>query len=265
MSESTPLGGGAERPTARDERHETPTAGAASRATAVALGAIAGAVGGSVAGLGTMIVGPVGAALGAIFGAELAEVGSQAVARSEPSYTREHDEHYRALWESDATRPADVAYEAVRPAYMFGHVAAYQTPFVGLDFQAAERELRTAWERDVGARHGAWERVRQYVCDAYGHSRGEDFGIRRDEGVIGSAGSAVDPVELGRARSGLRSIDGTRTAGIAYGHAGYAEVNNDNARADATGAGAEDGGAGGLGEWPETDASTAHRDDRGYH
>lgn len=265
MSESTPLAGGTGQPPAGDEQHAARPAGAPRRAATLALGAIAGAVAGTVVGLNTMIVGPVGAAFGAILGAELTEVGGQAVTPCEPSYTPEHDEHYRALWESDSARPAGFAFERVRPAYLFGHVAAYQTAFVGMDFVAAEPELRTVWDRDVAARHGSWESVRRYVCDAYGHSRGESFGFRRVDDVIGSAGSAVDPLELDRARSGLSSVDGARTAGIAYDHAGYAEVNNDNARADAAGAGAEDGGAGGLGEWPMTDAASAHRVDRPYH
>jgi hypothetical protein len=130
----------------------------------------------------------------------------------------------------------------------------------------AEAELRAAWDRDFRAQHGEWERVRRYVCDAYGHSRGENFGCRRDASVIGAAGSAVDPVELDRARSGLPSVDGATTAGIAYDHAGYAEVNNDNALADAATVTGPDGArTGGLGEWSETDANTAYRRSAGYH
>jgi hypothetical protein len=40
------------------------------------------------------------------------------------------------------------------------------------------------------------------VRDAFGHARAEGVGARRDTRVIGSAGSAVDPVELERARRG---------------------------------------------------------------
>jgi hypothetical protein len=254
MSDSTSPGG-AEQPPTRDDRQTAWMAGAARTAAATAVGALAGAA----AGMGTMIVGPVGTVVGAIIGAEIMEMGSQATG-AEPSYSPEHDEHYRALWESDPARPADTAFETVRPAYRFGHVAAFQAQFVGWDFVAAESDLRTVWERDSRARHGEWERVRQYVRDAYGHSRGESFGVRRDERIIGSGGSAVDPVELDRARSGLPSVDESRTAGIAYDHPGYAEVNNDNALGIAP-AGT---GSGGLGEWPETDANTAHRGP-GYH
>jgi hypothetical protein len=268
MSDST-TPGGIGQPPREDEQHPTWPTGAPRTAAATALGALAGAVAGTAAGLGTMIVGPVGAIFGAIVGAEViastAEMSSQAAA-TEPAYSTEHDEHYRALWESDAGRPADVAFETMRPAYRFGHAAAYHPAFVGRDFHGAEEDLRAAWERDLGAQNGAWDRVRQHVCDAYGHSRGENFGIRRDLSIIGPAGSAVDPVELDRARSGLSSVDGATTAGIAYDHPGYAEVNNDNALGIApAGVVSESGRSGGLGEWPETDASTAHRADSGYH
>jgi hypothetical protein len=266
MSDSTTRGGGAERPPTGDEQHAASAASAPRKAMTTALGAIAGAVAGTAAGLGTMIVGPVGAALGAIIGAEIAEVGGQVVTSCDPAYTPEHEEHYRALWESHADRPADVAFDRVRPAYQFGHVAAYDPAFVGRDFTASEAELRAAWDRDFRERHGEWELVRHHVCDAYGHSRGENFGIRRDLGTVGAAGSAVDPVELDRARSGLSSVDGTPTAGIAYDHPGYADVNNENALGIAPAGLVADGGrSGGLGEWPETDAGTAHRRDTGYH
>lgn len=201
MSDSTMQGGGAERPPAHDEpQHAVPGAGAARTAAATALGAFAGAA----AGLGTMIVGPLGAIVGAIVNAELAAVGSH-VTVVESAYTPAYDEHYRALWESDPDRLADVPFDTVRPAYQFGHVAAYQASFVGRDFVAAEADLRALWERELRAMHGEWDGVRQHVCDAYGHSRAENLGIRRQEGVIGTGGSAVDPLELARARAGLAS------------------------------------------------------------
>ncbi|HEY0778993.1 MAG TPA: hypothetical protein VGD56_13565, partial [Gemmatirosa sp.] len=69
----------------------------------------------------------------------------------------------------------------------------------------AEPALREGWG-DLRSRAGAWDDVRQYVHDAYGHARSEGVGERRNPAVIGSGGSAVDPVELDRARHGLSSV-----------------------------------------------------------
>jgi hypothetical protein len=202
MSDLTLLGGG-EQPPVRDEHHAERKG--ASKAAATAMTTLAGALAGTAAGLNTMIVGPAGTIVGALVGAELAGLGSEVVVTEDAAYELEHDEHYRALWESDPGRQADAAFETARPAYRFGHVAAYHEAFVGRDFVAAEADLRTLWERDFAARYGRWEGVREYVCDAYGHSRGSNFGIRRDRGVVGTGGSAVDPLELERARAGLAS------------------------------------------------------------
>ena len=132
----------------------------------------------------------------------------------------------------------------------------------GREFDAVETDLQRAWAgSDLGRGHGEWSAVRRYALDAYGHARSGGAGVRRAAGVIGSAGSAVDPVELDRARAGLSSVDATPGAGtIAYDHPGYAD-----ATTGATGRGTGAGGSGGLGERPEVDANTAHRRDPELH
>ncbi|AHG91890.1 hypothetical protein J421_4353 [Gemmatirosa kalamazoonensis] len=188
----------AERPRTNDERDA-----AAGTAAGTATGAAAGAVAGVAAGLGTIAAGPLGAIFGAFAGAAIGAAGG--VGTEESIYTSEHEDHYRALWEATPGRAADASFDTARPAYQLGHVAASRPEYAGRDFHDVEGDLRRIWERDFAARHGSWEAARHYVCDGYGHARGEGFGVRRDTSVIGTGGSAVDPVELARARAGLAS------------------------------------------------------------
>ncbi len=181
--------------------------GTSSKAGNAAVGVGAGVVGGALAGLqagalgGAAMLGVgglAGAALGAAAGAALAE-------DADPTrYTADVDAHYRALYQGSAT--ADRGSDHVRPAYVFGHLAAAEPELAGMDFDQAEPALRGAWNDELRARSGTWEQMRAHVRDAYGHARAEGAGARRDPSVIGSGGSAVDPVELDRARHGLPSV-----------------------------------------------------------
>ena len=174
--------------------------------------AAAGAAAGATAGLATGVFGPIGAAVGAVVGAFGGAAAGAAGAQAATSdvYTAEHDAHYRALWESTPGRPADRTYESARVAYQFGHVAAQHPDYAGRYFGDVEPELRREWSDEFRARAGEWDAVRRYVEDAYSHARSQGLGERRDRSVVGSAGSAVDPVELERARAGLPSREGGR-------------------------------------------------------
>jgi hypothetical protein len=193
----------AERATTNGVRGTEAPADAGKTAGGAAAGLAAGAAAGVAAGLGTIASGPLGAIFGALAGVAIGEASGQGNAES--LYTPEYDEHYRALWEATPGRVADASFDTARPAYQLGHVAASQPRFAGRDFHEAEDELRQIWERDFAARYGSWATARHFVCDGYGHARSEGFGVRRDLSVIGSGGSAVDPVELDRARHGLAS------------------------------------------------------------
>ncbi len=175
------------------------TGGKAGTAVAgAAAGTMAGLQAGALAGAVTLGVGAVaGAALGAAAGAALGEDAQRG------RFTTEVDEHYRALYEAAPT--SGRSYAEVRAAYVFGHVAASEPGLAGQSFAEAEPALREGW-RDVDSGMGSWDQVRQYVHDAYGHARAEGAGERRDYSVVGSGGSAVDPVELDRARHGLASV-----------------------------------------------------------
>jgi hypothetical protein len=171
--------------------------------------AAAGAVAGATAGLATMTLGPFGAIAGAIVGAvggaAVGAAGGQAVVGE--LYTSEHDAHYRSLYERAPERAADRGFDAARPAYQFGHLAAQYPEYAGRDFGAVEPELRRHWSDDLRTRAGEWDAARRYVETGYTYARSRGLTARRDPSVVGSAGSAVDPTELARARSGLPSTD----------------------------------------------------------
>jgi hypothetical protein len=168
----------------------------------VVAGTMAGLQAGALGGAALLGVGGLaGAALGAAAGAALAQ-------EADPGrFTAESDAHYRALYQGAPV--ADRDYDRVRPAYVFGHVAAAEPELAGLSFEEAEPALRAAWNDELRARAGEWEHARRYVLDAYGHARAEGAGARRNPHVIGSGGSAVDPVELDRAQHGLPSTADT--------------------------------------------------------
>ena len=226
-----------ERPMDPDEKRSV-------EVTSAPAGALAGAAAGATAGLVSLVGGPIALGIGAVVGATVGALGGwfggQAV--TEVPYDETHDAHYRALYEGGT--PTDRGFDAARPAYQLGHLAAHNPEWRGREFTAVEPELRRAWDGELRTRHGEWDAVRPYVRDAYGHARSEGAGVRRDLGVAGSAGSAVDPDELARARRGEPSTDHVASGGIVVGEAA--------------------GESGGLGERPEVDANTAHRRDPEY-
>lgn len=168
-----------------------------------AIGAPAGAVAGAMAGLQSgALAGALTLGLGAVAGAAMGAAAGAALAADSQrqGFTAEHDAHYRALYDG---RPiADRRYDDVRAAYAYGHLAAAEPGLADRSFDEVEPELRAAWSDELRGRAGAWETVQPFVRDAFGHARAEGMGARRDTRVIGSAGSAVDPVELERARRG---------------------------------------------------------------
>jgi hypothetical protein len=263
---------GSQNPPGAEERPATPEEREQVKKGSAPAGAAAGAVAGMAAGLSTGALGVVAVPVGAVLGALAGGVGGwfAGEAAADTMYTADDDAHYRALYESTPDRPADRGYDTARPAYQLGHLAAYNPNYQGRDFDVIEPELQRAWGGDLTTHHGDWTFARRFARDAYGHARSAGAGVRRDRSVIGPAGSAVDPVELDRARAGLPSVEAGMTGGaIVYDHSGYADVNNPNvspAAATTTNVGPTDRGAsGGLGEGGELDANTAHRRDTELH
>jgi hypothetical protein len=190
------------------QRERAPDPDAVSAGGPAAAGA-AGALAGATAGLATGIAGPIGALVGlivgALGGAAVGAAGAQATVQE--LYTDEFDAHYRRAWEGRPGRTADMNFERVRPAYQFGHIAAQRPEYAGRYFADIEPELRSRWPDELRTHVGEWEAARPFVEDAFGYARNRGLGVRRDTGVIGSAGSAVDPVERDRSRAGLPSVD----------------------------------------------------------
>ena len=250
-----------------EERPMTPQERETVEKTSAPATAAAGAVAGAAAGLATGAFGVIAVPIGAVVGALAGGLGGwfAGQAATHTVYSEADDAHYRALYEGSPDRAADRGYDLARPAYQFGHVAAHNPDYHGRDFDAIEPDLRRAWSGDLVTRHGDWTLARRHARDAYGHARSAGAGVRRDAHVIGSAGSAVDPVELERARAWLSSVDDGERVGIAYDHAGYADVNNANAAAAVPNTGTDRAPSGGLGERPETDANSAHLRDPEHH
>jgi hypothetical protein len=176
-------------------------------------GAAAGAIAGATAGLATGVFGPVGAMVGAIVGALGGTAAGAATgqAADQDLYTAEDDAHYRGLWEALPQRAADQGFDATRVAYQYGHIAARHPDFAGAPFADVEPELARRWPNELRTRAGEWDAVRAYVEDAFSYARSRGAGTRRDSSVVGSAGSAVDPVERDRSRAGLPSTPDPRT------------------------------------------------------
>jgi hypothetical protein len=190
-------------------REEAQPEDRAMKAAAPPAGAAAGAIAGATAGLATGVFGPIGAAVGAIVGALGGTAAGTAAAvqpGSDTLYTVEDDDRYRRLWESHSDRPDDRGFDSVRAAYQFGHLAARHPDFRGSHFGDVESRLRERWPNELRQQAGDWDSVRPYVEDAYGAARSRGVGERRDANIIGTGGSAVDPVELDRARAGLPSV-----------------------------------------------------------
>ena len=200
MSDRTHLnesaGAAGQRPITEDENDTVKTAGPPATAAA-------GALAGAAAGISTLVFGPIGLVVGALAGgaagAAVGAVSSQTAAGD--YYTAEYDDYYRGLWESSPRRAADRTFDSARAGYQFGHVAAQYPEFAGRDFHEVEPELRRRWSDDLRTHGGDWEAVRPDAETAYGYARSRGLGVRRDTSVVGSAGSAVDPVELEESRT----------------------------------------------------------------
>ena len=175
-------------------------------------GAAAGAIAGATAGLATGVFGPIGAMVGAIVGALGGTAAATAAgqAAAEDLYTAQDDVHYRSLWEARPGHTGDQGFESARVAYQFGHIAARQPDFAAAHFADVEPALRQRWPNELRERVGEWDAVRSYVEEGYSHARSRGAGERRDTSIVGSAGSAVDPVERDRARAGLPSTPDPR-------------------------------------------------------
>jgi hypothetical protein len=110
--------------------------------------------------------GPVGMVIGALAGAVGGWWAMDRVTEGMGAYGDDEDREYRRHYETPEYRLADRGYEDVRPAYVFGHMAARNPALAGRSFAEAEPELERDWNAALG-RHGEWSRARRYAQAAY--------------------------------------------------------------------------------------------------
>ena len=199
---------------ATDTGQPAPTDGSR-RAVAGPVGAAGGAAAGAA--VGTVTLGPVGAIVGAIAGA-IGGGWSGLAAAAPTHFTPDHDREYREHYESDPERVADRPYDAARPAYQLGHLAAHNPDYARRDFDAVEADLQRGWGDDVRERHGEWQVVRRYAREAFSRARARRQGSTAVELNIGGTeahqrASFSDPIPPGDPDgvAGQRAVPGRDT------------------------------------------------------
>jgi hypothetical protein len=128
---------------------------------------ITGVLGG--AGIGSA-AGPIGTLIGGIAGALGGWWTGRAVADAASGLTHEDEAHFRGHFDSLSQRPADRAYDDVRPAYYLGQIASHNPSFIARAFTEVEPELERGWA-SYGDKYGSWTTVRSYASE--GFSRGQ--------------------------------------------------------------------------------------------
>src|SRR5438045_9097771 len=135
------------------------------------LGEATGGITGVLVGAGIgSAAGPIGTLIGGIAGALGGWWAGRAVAEAASALTHEDEAHFRGHFDSLSERPADRAYDDVRPAYYLGQIASPNPNFVERQFTEVEPELEHGWS-SYGDKYGSWTAVRSYAAE--GFSRGQ--------------------------------------------------------------------------------------------
>ena len=170
------------------------------------MGGVSGALAGGA--VGTLILGPLGTAIGAVGGALGGWWAGSAVKESVP-YSEEDDRYYREHF--GGTHRVGRSWELVSPSYHLGHLSAHNPDYSGRSFDEIEPDLRRIWNDDLRTRHGEWSDVRSYVRAAY------ERGIRQREAEreikragVGTGATADLRTPVGSKRPDL-DMGGTRT------------------------------------------------------
>jgi hypothetical protein len=136
------------------------------------VGEAVGGIGGTLAGAAIgSVAGPVGTLIGGIAGALGGWWSGRAVVEATGTLARDEDQYYREIWEGSATRPADLRYEDVRPAYYLGHVAAMNPEYSDMGWSEVEQELQRGWDTNQSGTNGAWGTVRGYASEGFNRGR----------------------------------------------------------------------------------------------
>ncbi len=144
------------------------------------LGEAAGGISGVLVGAGIgSAAGPIGTLIGGIAGALGGWWAGRAVAEAATSLTREDEEHFRRHYDSLRERPADRAYDDVRPAYYLGQIASHNPNFTAREFDEVEPELERGWA-SYADKYGSWTTVRPYAAEGFTRGRSKlDDSARR--------------------------------------------------------------------------------------
>jgi hypothetical protein len=155
---------GSAAPGASPGTHAGDTEGAGAK-TGTAGGALGGAAAGATA--GGLTLGPIGAVVGAIAGAVGGGWAGMAAGAASEEAPVDRDEAWRSHYEALPDRPADLAYDRVRPAYHLGYLASRNPDYAERDFDTVERDLESGWNASMRDRHGEWSGVRAFAREAY--------------------------------------------------------------------------------------------------
>ncbi len=162
-----------------------------------AVGGAVGLAGGAAIGA---LAGPVGVIIGGLAGAVGGWWAGRAAADAAADYSEHDDAYYRDLYGRSEHRPADVAYDTVRPAYQLGHIARRNPAYQERPFEEIEPDLRRGWTPEVERRHGPWQRARRHAREAYVSRMHRESAVERAEAA---PERAQDRMACGR--DGLRS------------------------------------------------------------
>lgn len=166
----------------RIERAKDAALGAHDDSPSVAdeLGEATGGISGVLVGAGIgSAAGPIGTLIGGIAGALGGWWAGRAVAEAASSLTHEDEAHFRGHFDALPQRPADRAYDDVRPAYYLGQIASHNPNFVAREFTEVEPELERGWS-SYGDKYGSWTTVRTYAAEGFtrGQSKLDDSARR---------------------------------------------------------------------------------------
>jgi hypothetical protein len=144
------------------------------------LGESSGGFLGAVTGMSIgAIGGPVGLVIGGLAGAVGGWWAGHGIAEA---INNDDDDHFRSEYERSPERRGDRAYEAVRPAYVAGHLAGRNPDYRGRSFEDVEPDLVRGWSADVVRHAGEWPSVRGHARSAFRRAREETASTPDDVG-----------------------------------------------------------------------------------
>jgi hypothetical protein len=130
-----------------------------------------GGLGGLAAGAaGGLVLGPVGAVVGALAGVAGGWWAGKQVVDAAEDFNAEDSDYRRA---HESSRAGARAYDEVRHAYQFGHLAGRNPDYRDAEFHRIEPDLRRAWV-DAHGSTDDWDAVRPYVDHGFNRARKRD-------------------------------------------------------------------------------------------